>query len=71
MNNARLNVMVFLVNALWICTGGTLLLAADGRTWPQWRGPERNGHVSSGVWPKDLSESHLMKHWRVEQDITR
>ena len=66
MNNARLNVMVFLVNALWICTGGTLLLAADGRTWPQWRGPERNGHVSSGVWPKDLSESHLVKHWRVE-----
>jgi len=36
-------------------------------TWPQWRGPHRNGLVASGDWPGDLSERHLVELWSVPQ----
>lgn len=35
-------------------------------TWPQWRGPQRDGHVGSGSWPSDLQS--LQESWRVELD---
>ena len=66
MTNSRSKTTLLLIGALWISVGGSLLSAAEKPTWPQWRGPERNGHVSGGVWPKDLGESHLVKRWRVE-----
>ena len=40
--------------------------SARADNWPQWRGPERNGHVSSGTWPSSLKEPHLVQSWRVE-----
>jgi len=36
-------------------------------TWPQWRGPTRDGVVpSSPAWPATLTESNFQKIWRVE-----
>ena len=41
---------------------------ADSRigTWPQWRGPSRNGKVNGGTWPDNLQETTLKQSWRVE-----
>jgi len=66
MSVARSPLSLLLASALWICATGDLLRAADKETWPQWRGPERNGHVSSGTWPSSLKEPHLVQSWRVE-----
>ncbi|HIG31194.1 MAG TPA: pyrrolo-quinoline quinone [Verrucomicrobiales bacterium] len=39
----------------------------DGITWPQWRGPTRNGKVSEGKpWPDSLNDQHLKQIWRIE-----
>jgi outer membrane protein assembly factor BamB len=35
-------------------------------TWPQWRGPARDGLVTGAVWPRSLDERHLTRLWRVE-----
>lgn len=35
-------------------------------TWPQWRGPQRDGVSSGSAWPSDLAT--LQKSWRVELD---
>ncbi|MBS0205849.1 MAG: PQQ-binding-like beta-propeller repeat protein [Planctomycetes bacterium] len=48
-------------------------LAADGvdapgapATWPQWRGPRRDGKVTSpSVWPDSLSGDLLVQTWRI------
>lgn len=37
--------------------------AAD--TWPQWRGPDRDGLLRNEVWPSKLAETHLKLSWRV------
>ena len=47
---------------------GLIVLALIGTTraeaWPQWRGPQRDGHVASGpVWPDDLNTVKQM--WQV------
>ncbi len=63
---ARLTMSVFLAGVLLICGSGPGLRAGDGETWPQWRGPERNGSVSSGSWPDSLQGSHLAQRWRIE-----
>lgn len=63
---ARITMSLLLATALWICGSGSLLWAGDGDTWPQWRGPERNGSVSSGSWPESLQGSHLTQRWRIE-----
>jgi lipocalin/outer membrane protein assembly factor BamB len=39
---------------------------SSGRTWPQWRGPNRDGHSIDGDWPDELSEESLQQLWRVE-----
>lgn len=48
----------------------TLLLAASGRTdpgtWPQWRGPTRDGQVRDAAWPATLDTNHLRRMWRIE-----
>lgn len=33
-------------------------------SWPQWRGPSRDGRLDAGEWPEDLSGLELL--WRVE-----
>ncbi len=35
--------------------------------WLQWRGPDRNGQVTSSPWPADLSEQHLTEKWSIPQ----
>ena len=34
-------------------------------TWPQWRGPTRDGRVSGGAWPERLDADSLQRLWRV------
>ncbi len=34
-------------------------------TWPQWRGPDRDGLLRTDVWPSKLAETHLKLSWRV------
>ena len=36
-------------------------------TWPQWRGPSRDGQAPlTPVWPDRVDEATLTQHWRVE-----
>jgi outer membrane protein assembly factor BamB len=35
-------------------------------TWPQWRGPQRDGIVAGDDWPSRLADDHLTVKWRVE-----
>jgi outer membrane protein assembly factor BamB len=42
-------------------------LSADpGETWPQWRGPRRDGSVVAAAWPNGLQEPTLKQIWRTE-----
>ena len=42
------------------------ILAAEPTTWPQWRGPSRDGHiVQSAPWPNSLREPALRVSWNV------
>ncbi len=34
-------------------------------TWPQWRGPNRDGRINAAVWPDRLDETNLRLSWRV------
>ncbi|MDP7274287.1 MAG: PQQ-like beta-propeller repeat protein [Planctomycetaceae bacterium] len=62
----RLAMSVLLAGVVLIWGNGGLLWAADGPSWPQWRGPNRDGSVSSGSWPDRLQGPHLTQRWRVE-----
>ncbi len=42
------------------------LCAAASDTWPQWRGPSRDGVFSGPAWPDRLSDASLVKLWRVD-----
>src|SRR5712691_564272 len=35
-------------------------------TWPQWRGPSRDGQVAGPAWPASLQGDALKLLWRVE-----
>ena len=35
-------------------------------TWPQWRGPQRDGRLDAPPWPNNLDESTLTLLWRQE-----
>lgn len=42
---------------------------ADGQdrsSWPQWRGPTRDGRIEAEPWPKKLADDALRQVWRVE-----
>ena len=43
-----------------------LNVTAELSTWPQWRGPHRDGQVSGPAWPEKLDTNHLRQVWRVE-----
>lgn len=56
-----------------LLTGGLLLFptsvfAADAmeNSWPQWRGPARDGTVAGPAWPEKVSGGRLTQTWRVE-----
>jgi outer membrane protein assembly factor BamB len=42
----------------------TQVTAAD--SWPQWRGPNRDGTINAPAWPKSLDEQNLRQRWKVE-----
>ena len=39
---------------------------ARSATWPQWRGPGRDGQVGGAPWPQKLDTNYLRQIWRVE-----
>lgn len=43
---------------------GWFATQSSAEIWPQWRGPERNGHVSGSTWPESLNGLELS--WRVD-----
>ncbi len=45
--------------------GCLLFTAVSAATWPQWRGPTRDGQVAGDRWPADLKPGHLDRAWRV------
>jgi outer membrane protein assembly factor BamB len=60
-----------LTMAALLCVGASVTLAeipspGAPETWPQWRGPQRNGAVDSSAWPNTLDKSHLQSIWRQE-----
>ena len=57
-----------LLTPLLILAAHTITPSSVGEetAWPQWRGPERNGHTTGPRWPDDLSENELRQSWRVE-----
>ena len=57
--------MTVLTGVLAICTEA--VNSADlNSTWPQWRGPQRDGRSLTAKWPESLQGSHLVQLWRVE-----
>lgn len=38
----------------------------EGDTWPQWRGPTRDGRAARGSLPDSLQDPHLTQRWRVK-----
>lgn len=40
--------------------------AEPAETWPQWRGPTRDGLVRGTTWPTSLTEDHLQRVWHVD-----
>ncbi len=47
---------------LAVCCG-VLDAGEPAASWPQWRGPDRDGGVRDAVWPDSLDESHLVRAW--------
>ena len=45
---------------------GTLLADGYSDSWPQWRGPTRDGKVTGAPWPTTLQGAHLNELWRIE-----
>ncbi len=45
---------------------GPLPAADPPATWPQWRGPTRDGRVAGAPWPATLQGKALERRWRVE-----
>lgn len=41
-------------------------IAGEVSTWPQWRGPDRDGIVRGRTWPDRIDSAHLKLRWRVE-----
>ena len=35
------------------------LVLGNPGTWPQWRGPQRDGSLQMSPWPDELDETHL------------
>ncbi|MEM6672256.1 MAG: PQQ-binding-like beta-propeller repeat protein [Planctomycetota bacterium] len=44
---------------------GSFSSDADSRTWPQWRGPDRDGVVEGPQWPSELTEETVVESWSI------
>jgi hypothetical protein len=44
---------------------GEKLEKPEAPTWPQWRGPNRDGQLGGPAWPDRLSKDPLTQLWRV------
>jgi outer membrane protein assembly factor BamB len=50
-----------------LCLTRPALASEFSSTWPQWRGPARDGHAAATpAWPDQLAEQALTEKWRVE-----
>lgn len=49
----------------FVCAVGGVARGVE-ETWPQWRGPTRDGMLPPRPWPDRLDESRLKRLWRVE-----
>jgi len=60
-------VLVGVVIAVGGIVAGSAGQAADpAETWPQWRGPTRDGFVRGTAWPTSLAEDRLKLAWHVD-----
>jgi outer membrane protein assembly factor BamB len=58
---------IAVVLAILLAPGGDGPSAdGNGETWPQWRGPQRDGCVNGAEWPNSLQGNHLVERWRLE-----
>jgi outer membrane protein assembly factor BamB len=57
----------FYALALLISAAHTSAASAEtSASWPQWRGPTRDGQVVGPAWPGALKDDHLKLLWRVD-----
>jgi len=55
--------------ALVATLAGAATAATDNtETWPQWRGPDRDGTYNGAAWPDSLSKGRLKLSWKKELD---
>jgi outer membrane protein assembly factor BamB len=59
-------IALVLVSVVVGCWSGGPVVAEDAETWPQWRGPWRDGSVHGGPWPSTLQGERLKQRWRIE-----
>jgi hypothetical protein len=62
MSNVRLT-LAALGNAIHLLASAT---AAEPATWPQWRGPTRDGNVGGAAGPEEPDTNRLQRMWSVE-----
>jgi outer membrane protein assembly factor BamB len=55
-------ILSLVITAAWAAS-----LLHGGETWPQWRGPTRDGQFSGPSWPDSLEEARLVQRWRFPQ----
>ncbi len=51
------------VACVW--SGVSSLLGAEPATWPQWRGPQRDGTIDAPAWPSKIDAATLQPKWEV------
>ncbi|MFM2444024.1 MAG: outer membrane protein assembly factor BamB precursor, partial [Pseudomonadota bacterium] len=57
---------LILFTLLLVSAATTSADTALNSSWPQWRGPNRDGHFTGPVWPEKLNTNHLKRIWRVD-----
>lgn len=58
--------LLALTLTLFLGLASTGKAAEPAQTWPQWRGPTRDGFVGGPTWPTSLGQDHLKLMWRVD-----
>lgn len=61
----KLRVYFWLV---WMLLGGisALLGAENEGSWPQWRGPERDGRYAGKTWPQAINKENFKQAWHIK-----